>query len=73
MINPPVYSISLTNELAIPSKEFFLCLAESLNISDREAVVRFNDFAFDLKKKIVAGNEIVWNGSALLTMSNSGK
>ncbi|HVT87098.1 MAG TPA: hypothetical protein VHD35_17995 [Chitinophagaceae bacterium] len=72
LIHPPVYSITLQKETGTPSKFFFNHLAELLNISDREAIVRFNDFAFDLKKKITAGQEIKWNGIGTLFISNSG-
>jgi nucleoid DNA-binding protein len=72
LIHPPAYSITLQKESGAPSKSFFFRLAELLNITDREAVVQFNDFAFDLKKKIVDGNEVVWDGIGTLSMNKSG-
>ena len=72
LIHPPVYSITLQKESGTPSKNFFARLAELLNIADGEAIVRFNDFAFDLKKKITDGNEVIWNGIGTLSMSKSG-
>lgn len=72
LIHPPVYSITLQKESGTASTSFFSRLAELLNITDREAIVRFNDFAFDLKKKIAAGHEVIWNGIGTLSMSKSG-
>ncbi|HWC52545.1 MAG TPA: hypothetical protein VG676_03090 [Chitinophagaceae bacterium] len=72
LIHPPIYSISLQKEPGTPSKNFFFHIAEQLNISDREAIVRFNDFAFELKKKITDGTEVMWHGIGTLSMSKSG-
>ena len=72
VVYPPGYYVSFTKDASTPSKNFFYSLAELLNLSDRDAVVRFNDFAFDLRKKIAAGNEIIWEGIGTLSMSNSG-
>ena len=71
-IHAPSYTISFRLTEQNPSTKFFSWLAEALNISDRDAVVRFNDFAFDLKKKIEEGNTIKWNGVGALEKQNNG-
>ena len=48
-IHAPVYTIALRAENSTSSKKFFTWLAATLNISDRDAIVRFNDFVFELK------------------------
>ena len=48
--------------MAAPSKRFFRWLSDAFQISERDAVIRFNDFAFDLKKQFAEKREINWNG-----------
>ena len=61
-INPPSYSVSLQASGDSPSIHFFKWLAGSLHISDHDAIIRFNDFVFDLKKQINDGSTIEWQG-----------
>lgn len=62
-IQPPAYEITFNEQAQdFSSKRIFFWLAEKLNISDGEAVVRFNDFVFGLKKKIAEGTAIDWKG-----------
>ena len=72
-LQPAAYSIALHHTTATPSKNFFAWLSAALHISDREAVVKFNDFAFDLKKKISEGNKVEWNGIGLLSAGLAGE
>jgi hypothetical protein len=62
LIHPQSYSLSLVFPAGAPPTSFFTALANLLHITDREAVVQFNDFAFDMKKQIMNGSVIVWNG-----------
>jgi hypothetical protein len=62
LIHPPAYSISLSEEAAPVSSQFYNWLGALSGTSARDAVVRFNDFSFDLKKKISEGDEINWHG-----------
>jgi hypothetical protein len=71
-INPPVYSIALQPASHIPGKNFFSWLAQSLGITDREAIFRFNDFAFEMKKQISDGAVIDWNGVGVLNKGLAG-
>ena len=61
-VKAPIYSIAFVNRIDIASRSFFNWLGNALGISDRDAVVRFNDFAFDMKKQISEGATISWNG-----------
>jgi len=63
----PGYNISLNTESNTASKKFFAWLAAALNTTERDAVVRFNDFAFDLKKQIDSGAIIKWIGIGTLS------
>ena len=71
-IHAPVYSVSLQNETVSLSKKFINWLAAVMNISERDAVVRFNDFVFELKKKIASGNIIKWSGVGTLSNGLAG-
>lgn len=66
-INPPVYSISLQPHTGTASKNFFAWLGNALDITERDAVIRFNDFVFDIKRQITNGAIIKWNGIGTLS------
>ena len=66
-INPPSYSISLQQESVKPSSKFFAWLASVFNISEKEAIIRFNDFVFDLRKEINSGSKVEWNGIGIIS------
>ena len=72
-INPPLYNLTLHSDSYVPVKSFFTWLGQSLGISDREAIFRFNDFAFDLKKQISDGAVINWNGVGILNKGLGGE
>lgn len=61
-ILPPSCSFVFMQGGNSPSKQFFKCLAETLGISESDAISRFNEFATDLKNKISGGSKIKWNG-----------
>ena len=54
-MDPPVYAVRLDASGLTPSRSFFSWLGAALQVSERDAVIRFNDFAFDLKKSILSG------------------
>ena len=66
LVQPPAYCISFQTSNQASSNKLFSWLASSLSISDRDAVVRFNDFAFELKKKIDEGSIVKWTGVGTL-------
>ncbi len=62
LMYPPVYHFSLRENTDSPSRNFFNWLGKALHISDRDAIIRFNDFSFDMKKQITEGDIINWKG-----------
>jgi hypothetical protein len=72
VINPPAFSIALQHDNSNPPKNFFNWLALKLGISDREAVIRFNNFLFDLKKQLSAGNKLEWEGVGTISKGLGG-
>ena len=72
-IHPPFYSVTLQAYADTPSFNFFKWLAEAFHISDHDAIIRFNDFVFDLKKQINDGSIIEWNGMGTISKSFSGE
>ena len=71
-IEPPVYGVSLQPVSNSPSKKFFIWLGAALQVSDREAVIRYNDFAFDLKNQLSGGDIVNWNGVGQLSKGLAG-
>ena len=72
VINPATYSVSLQSSGETNSRHLYNWLSEALHISERDAVVRFNDFAFDMKKRLNAGDVISWDGIGSLSKDTSG-
>lgn len=73
MANPPVYTIALHHGNTTPSKNVFSWLASALNISESDASTKFNDFALDVKDKVLAGEKLHWNGVGILTKGMAGE
>lgn len=69
----PVYSIGLQPNAGPPSTSFFGWLGNALGISDRDAVIRFNDFVFDMKRQITGGATIQWDGVGTLSRGLAGE
>ncbi len=62
LMYPPGYSIALQSSAFIPSGSFFNWLGAVLGISQMDAVIRFNDFVFEMKKQVERGDTVNWNG-----------
>ncbi len=73
IINAPTYSIILKNAADTPAKSFFNWLAAAFGISDRDAVIRFNDFVYNLKQRLTQGDKIHWNGVGVLSAGLAGE
>ena len=71
-INPPVYTIALQPTANSTAQNFFTWLGSILHISNHEAVIRFNDFAFNLKKQVADGDIIIWNGVGTISKGLAG-
>jgi hypothetical protein len=72
-VNPPAYTVALHHGNVTPSKKIFNWLADVLNISERDALSRFNDFAFELRDKVMAGEKLLWNGIGTLSKGLAGE
>ncbi len=72
-MDPPGYAVRLQPSGQAPSRSFFNWLAAALQLSDREAVIRFNDFAFELKKSVLSGVQINWKGMGQLSKGLAGE
>lgn len=72
-INPPYYSVSLQAFADPPSFNFFKWLAEAMHSSDHDAIIRFNDFVFVLKKQINDGSIIEWHGVGTVSKGPAGE
>jgi hypothetical protein len=72
-VNPPSHTISLHHGLATPQKRLFTWLASALGISERDAVIRFNDFVFDLKDQVQSGQKLEWKGIGTLSKGLAGE
>jgi len=59
---PARYSFVFEPGKEISSRELFSWLAHVLISTEREAVIRFNDFVFAIKKELEAGKKITWHG-----------
>lgn len=71
-MDPPAYAVRLQPSGLAPSRTFFAWLGAALQVSERDAVIRFNDFAFELKKSILSGSQINWKGIGLLSKGLAG-
>lgn len=68
----PSYAISMQASAGQPSARFFKWLGSSLSVSDRDAIIRFNDFVFELKKQISDGGTVEWKGVGMLNKGLAG-
>src|SRR5882672_2379703 len=72
LINPPSFHIALHHGNMVPSKKLFSWLSLVFDISERDAVIRFNDFVFDLKDQVMAGHKLHWQGIGILSKGLAG-
>lgn len=74
LICPPAFTVALHNHIdnTAPSKKFFYWLGSQLSISERDAVIRFNDFLFDLRNQLSAGSQLQWSGVGTISKGPAG-
>lgn len=73
IINPPAFTVALHHGNTTPSKKVFNWLASTRNISEPEALTQFNDFALDIKNKILTGDKLEWDGLGTLSKGMAGE
>lgn len=71
-IEAPSFAFRLQPEGKQPARSFFTWLGAALQVSERDAVIRYNDFAFDLKKEISEGATVEWKGLGKLSKGLAG-
>jgi hypothetical protein len=62
-----------TQKRIAPSRKLFSWVAVNYGVTEREAIIRFNDFVFELKKELDAGKKIVWSGIGILQKDPGGE
>jgi hypothetical protein len=72
-IHPPQYLIALKTVADTATLNFFKWLSESLHIPDRDTIIQFNDFSFNLKKQISDGDTVEWHGVGTLSKDLAGE
>ncbi len=72
-VTAPSYSVNMSFPAGVPASHFYKWLGEILGISDREAVIRFNDFAFDMRRQIINGSVINWDGIGTFSKGLAGE
>jgi hypothetical protein len=72
-IKAPVYSVSMRSDIQTPEKKFYSGLGRLLHTGERETIIRFNDFIFDLKNQLLNGGQVNWNGVGVFNRTHSGE
>lgn len=72
-VSAPIYCIALHHGGSGVPRKVYQWLASCFRINEQEAVIRFNDFAFELRNNILAGNKLVWNGIGTLSRGLAGE
>lgn len=73
VVNPPAYTVALHHGQVQPAVSLYSWLAEAFEISERDAVIRFNDFAYELKEQVQQGKKLVWEGLGILSKGLAGE
>jgi nucleoid DNA-binding protein len=64
---------TVTQKRIAPSRKVFSWIAVNYGLTEREAVIRFNDFLFELKKELDAGKKIIWSRIGTLEKDTDGE
>ena len=72
-VRPPVYSVALHHGNGLVTRKFYQFLAGQWSVSESDAVIRFNDFLFELKQQINAGAKQHWPGIGTLSKGLAGE
>jgi len=73
LLYPPVYEVGLQSIVQPPSRNFFSWLGTVLQVPERTAVIRFNDFVYELRQQVSAGNSIHWVGVGNISKGFAGE
>jgi len=71
--SPPKYFFRFERGEKIPSEKLFSWIASHFNITESEAVIRFNEFIYDLNRQLKEGKEISWYNIGSFQKENTGE
>ncbi|MCR6719481.1 MAG: hypothetical protein NVV59_04130 [Chitinophagaceae bacterium] len=71
-ILPPSYQVGFREGQVQPSRRLYDWLAQGLGISERDAIMRFNDFVFELRERLNKGEKLEWQGIGQLNKGLGG-
>lgn len=72
VIMPPTYQVGFREGQVQASRRLYGWLAHGLGISERDAIVRFNDFVFELRERLNKGEKLEWKGIGQLNKGLGG-
>ncbi|MFN4315084.1 MAG: hypothetical protein ACK4E0_12360 [Chitinophagaceae bacterium] len=61
-ILPPTFQYEFREGAVQPARKFYQWLATDLGASERDVIVKFNDFAFDMRNRLLKGDVLDWTG-----------
>jgi len=61
-ILPPAYRIIFREGSVQASRRLYGWLAASLGVTERDAILKFNDFVFELRERLDRGEKLEWQG-----------
>jgi hypothetical protein len=70
---PPAYFFSLEKGKDTPPRKLFSWLAINFSLSERDAVLKFNDFILGLQNQLEAGQEVAWDGVGVFKKEATGE
>lgn len=73
VVNPPSYTVALHHGNVASSGNVFNWLATALNVTETDAVRRFNDFAVDVRDRVMNDGKFNWEGVGLLSKGMAGE
>lgn len=71
-ITAPAYLVTFKQSAEAPGKNFFNKLSGLLHQSNRDTVMKFNDFVFELRKQVMDNAVVDWKGIGILQKSLAG-
>lgn len=74
VIQPPLFTMALNASAeADPPVRLFRWLSDKLDITESDAIDRFNSFAGDLRREILSGKKLQWTGVGVLSKGLAGE
>ena len=71
-MQPPTFQFRFDKYFDAPDKEFFAFVAAQRNILDYEAIKWYNEFSFELRNRIRAEEQVLWEGVGILKKDTTG-